>query len=136
MEPVLQVALDHMHLKRALLAAAEAVQGGADWLEAGTPLIKSEGMEVVRQLKKSFSGTTIVADLKTMDTGGFEVVIAAKAGADVVTVMGVIDDATIREAVRAARRYGGKVMVALRRGVHRAAGGNERPKVGVADLDM
>ena len=44
MEPVLQVALDHMHLKRALLAAAEAVEGGADWLEAGTPLIKSEGM--------------------------------------------------------------------------------------------
>src|SRR5881396_2262860 len=95
MEPVLQVALDHMHLKRALLAAAEAVEGGADWLEAGTPLIKSEGMEVVRQLKKTFPGTTIVADLKTMDTGAFEVEIAAKAGADVVTVMGVTDDATI-----------------------------------------
>src|SRR5947209_20014645 len=45
MEPVLQVALDHMHLKRALLAAKEAVEGGADWLEAGTPLVKSEGME-------------------------------------------------------------------------------------------
>ena len=42
MEPVLQVALDHMHLKRALLAAKEAVEGGADWLEAGTPLVKSE----------------------------------------------------------------------------------------------
>src|SRR5436190_970446 len=98
MEPVLQVALDHMHLKRALLAAAEAVEGGADWLEAGTPLIKSEGMEVVRQLKKTFPGTTIVADLKTMDTGAFEVEIAAKAGADVVTVMGVTDDATILEA--------------------------------------
>src|SRR5213594_1750100 len=66
MEPVLQVALDHMHLKRALLAAKEAVDGGADWLEAGTPLVKSEGIEVVRQLKKSFPGKTIVADLKTM----------------------------------------------------------------------
>src|SRR5207247_1667452 len=52
MEPVLQVALDHMHLKRALLAAAEAEQGGADGLEAGTPLIKSDGMEVVSQLEK------------------------------------------------------------------------------------
>src|SRR2546422_1028396 len=95
MEPVLQVALDHMHLKRALLAAKEAVDGGADWLEAGTPLVKSEGIEVVRQLKKSFPGKTIVADLKTMDTGAFEVEIAAKAGADVITVMGVTDDATI-----------------------------------------
>src|SRR2546425_517163 len=115
MEPVLQVALDHMHLKRALLAAKEAVDGGADWLEAGTPLVKSEGIEVVRQLKKSFPGKTIVADLKTMDTGAFEVEIAAKAGADVITVMGVTDDATILEAVRAARRYGSKIMVDLMR---------------------
>src|SRR5438876_12395464 len=99
MEPVLQVALDHMHLKRALPAAAEAVQGGADWLEAGTPLIKSEGMEVVRQLKKSFPGATIVAELKTMDTGAFEVEIAGKAGADVATVMGVTDDGRIFEAL-------------------------------------
>src|SRR5207237_3464820 len=105
MEPVLQVALDHMHLKRALLAAAEAVEGGADWLEAGTPLIKSEGMEVVRQLKKTFPGTSIGADARTMGTGAFEVEIAAKAGADVVTVMGVTDDATILEAVKAARPF-------------------------------
>src|SRR2546428_8946029 len=85
MEPVLQVALDHMHLKRALLAAKEAVDGGADWLEAGTPLVKSDGLEVVRQLKKSFPGKTIAADLKTMDTGAFEVEIAAKARADAIT---------------------------------------------------
>src|SRR2546429_8440727 len=130
MEPVLQVALDHMHLKRALLAAAEAVEGGADWLEAGTPLIKSEGMEVVRQLKKTFPGTTIVADLKTMDTGAFEVEIAAKAGADVVTVMGVTDDATILEAVKAARRYGGKIMGGLEGGTHKTAPGEEAEEAG------
>src|SRR5437867_12558780 len=104
MEPVLQVALDHMHLKRALLAAKEAVEGGADWLEAGTPLVKSEGIEVVRELQKSFPGKTIVADLKTMDTGAFEVEIAAKAGAVVITVRGSAYDATVREAVRGARR--------------------------------
>src|SRR5213082_1019878 len=136
MEPVLQVALDHMHLKRALLAAAEAVQGGADWLEAGTPLIKSEGMEVVRQLKKSVPGTTIVADLKTMDTGAFEVEIAAKAGADVVTVMGVTDDATILEAVKAARRYGAKIMVDLMRVPDKAARAKELEKLGVDYLNM
>src|SRR2546429_6196661 len=106
MEPVLQVALDPVHLKRGLLAAKEAVEGGADWIEAGTPLVKSEGMEVVRQLKKSFPGKTIVADLKTMDTGAFEVEIAAKAGADVITVMGVTDDATILEAGRGGPRDG------------------------------
>src|SRR2546430_14683758 len=130
MEPVLQVALDHMHLKRALLAAKEAVEGGADWLEAGTPLIKSEGMEVVRELKKSFPGRTIVADLKTMDTGAFEVEIAAKAGADVITVMGVTDDATILEAGRAARRAGSKSMGALCRAAPQAAPAKGREKRG------
>src|SRR2546425_1244856 len=136
MEPVLQVALDHMHLKRALLAAKEAVDGGADWLEAGTPLVKSEGIEVVRQLKKSFPGKTIVADLKAMDTGAFEVEIAAKAGADVITVMGVTDDATILEAVRAARRYGSKIMVDLMRVADKPARAKELEKLGVDYLNM
>src|SRR6266566_3470646 len=136
MEPVLQVALDHMHLKRALLAATEAVEGGADWLEAGTPLIKSEGIEVVRQLKKSFPGKTVVADLKTMDTGAFEVEIAVKAGADVVTVMGVTDDATILEAVKAARRYGAKIMVDLMRVADKPTRAKELEALGVDYLNM
>src|SRR2546425_9625989 len=136
MEPVLQVALDHMHRKRALLAAKEAVEGGADWLEAGTPLIKSEGMEVVRELKKSFPGKTIVADLKTMDTGAFETEIAAKAGADVITVMGVTDDATIEEAVKAARRYGAKIMVDLMRVPDKPKRAKELEKLGVDYLNL
>lgn len=136
MEPVLQVALDHMHLKRALVAAKEAVQGGADWIEAGTPLIKSEGMEAVRQLKKAVPGKTVVADLKTMDTGAFEVEIAAKAGADVVTVMGVTDDATILEAVRAARRYGAKTMIDLMRVADKPARAKQLEKLGVDYLNM
>src|SRR5256886_12121322 len=138
MEPVLEVALDQMHLKRALLAAKEAGGGGADWLEGGAPLIKSEGMEVVREVKKSFPGVTIVADLKTMDTGAFEVEIAAKAGADVITVMGVTDDATILEAGKEGRRQRAKVMVDLQRvpdeaaGAerHRTLGGGHRKKPG------
>src|SRR2546427_9087991 len=136
MEPVLQVALDHMHRKRALLAAKEAVDGGADWLEAGTPLIKSEGMEVVRELKKSCPGKKIVADLKTMDTGAFETEIAAKAGADVITVMGVTDDATSLEAVKAARRYGAKIMVDLMRVPDKPARAKELEKLGVDYLNM
>ncbi len=40
MEPILQVALDFVDLSRALRAAGEAVEGGAVWLEVGTPLLK------------------------------------------------------------------------------------------------
>jgi 3-hexulose-6-phosphate synthase/6-phospho-3-hexuloisomerase len=113
MQPVLQVALDLMHLKRALEIARESLEGGADWIEAGTPLIKSEGVECLRALKREFPGRTLVADMKTMDVGAFEVEIAAKAGADVVTVLGLSDDGTISESVLAARKYGAAVMLDL-----------------------
>lgn len=107
----LQVALDLMQLSRTVPIAHEAVDGGADWIEAGTPLIKSEGAEAVRVLRKEFPGRTIIADTKTMDTGSFEVEIMAKAGANIVTVLGLADDATIEEAVMAGRKYGAEIMV-------------------------
>jgi orotidine-5'-phosphate decarboxylase len=103
MKPVLQVALDLVHGDRALRIAADAVKGGADWIEAGTPLIKSEGMDIVRELKKAFPKQTIVADMKTIDVGGAEVEIAAKSGADVVVVLGVSSNPTITEAILSAR---------------------------------
>ncbi|HTT15535.1 MAG TPA: 3-hexulose-6-phosphate synthase [Thermoplasmata archaeon] len=111
--PVLQVALDFENLSRALPAAREAVEGGADWVEAGTPLIKSEGLDAVRELKKAFPDRRIVADMKVMDTGAFEVEIAAKAGADLVTILGAADDDTIADGVRGGELYGAEVMVDL-----------------------
>ncbi|MCJ7607303.1 MAG: orotidine 5'-phosphate decarboxylase [Thermoplasmata archaeon] len=113
MKPVVQVALDFVHGRRALAVATEAVRGGVEWIEAGTPLIKSEGMDIVRQLKKTFPDKTIVADMKTIDVGGAEVEMAAKAGADIVVVLGLSSDPTITEAVLSARQYGSKVMVDL-----------------------
>ena len=77
-KPVLQVALDLYNIPRVLKIAKESLKGGADWLEAGTPLIKSEGMEAVRQLKRECKGATVVADLKTMDVGGMEADLAAR----------------------------------------------------------
>ncbi len=110
--PVLQVALDFIILERAIKAAEEALRGGADWLEVGTPLIKSEGMQAIREIKRRFHRVT-VADLKTMDVGRVEVEMAAKSGADIVTVLAVADDATIEDSVKAARKYGAKIMVDL-----------------------
>jgi len=109
--PSLQLALDLMQLSRSIVIAREAVEGGADWIEVGTPLIKSEGAEAVRALRREFPGRKIVADTKTMDVGGFEVEIMAKAGADIITVLGLADDSTVEEAVMAGRKYGAEVMV-------------------------
>ena len=111
--PILQVALDLLELPRALTIAEEAVQGGADWIEAGTPLIKSEGMEAVRALRDRFPTHPIVADMKIADTGTIEVEMAAKAGASIVCILGDADDVVIREAVRAARLYGIRLMADL-----------------------
>lgn len=112
-EPILQVALDLIDLPRALRVAKEAIRGGAQWLEAGTPLIKSEGLNAVRALKRSFPKHTLVADMKTMDTGAFEVEMAAKAGADVIIILGAATNETIKEAIRAAKKYGSEIMVDL-----------------------
>ena len=105
------MALDLMQTGRAVPIARESVAGGADWLEVGTPLIKSEGAESIRTLRREFPGVKIVADTKTMDVGSLEVEIVAKAGADIVTILGLSDDSTIEEGVSAARKYGAEIMV-------------------------
>lgn len=113
MEPVLQLALDYVNLDRAMKAAREAVQGGVDWLEAGTPLIKSEGLEAVRALRREFPSLTVVADMKVMDAGRVETEAAAKAGADVIHVLGAASDSTIEECVQTAGRYDARISVDL-----------------------
>jgi len=111
--PQLQVAIDERYLKDAIPIAEKAYKGGADIIEAGTPLIKSEGLNAVRQLRKSCPNATVLADLKTFDTGWLETELAVEAGADIVTVMGATDDYTIKDAVGAAKKYNVKVMVDL-----------------------
>ncbi len=112
-KPILQVALDLLELDRAVQIALEAADGGADWIEAGTPLIKSEGMDAVRELKKALPDKKIVADMKTVDTGAMEVEMAAKAGASIVAMLATSDDSTITDALRGARQYGVEIMVDL-----------------------
>jgi 3-hexulose-6-phosphate synthase/6-phospho-3-hexuloisomerase len=109
--PILQLALDLINLPHTLEIAKHAVEGGVDWIEVGTPLIKSEGMGAVRTIKRMFPKMPIVADMKTLDVGGLEVEMAAKAGANIICIMGVSDDSTILESIRAAKKYGAALMV-------------------------
>ena len=104
--PVVQLALDFLNLEQALRAAAEALPAGIPWVEAGTPLIKSEGLEAVRRLRAAHPQATVVADMKVMDAGRTEVEAAKKAGADVVMVLAAATDATIRDCVDAGRHLG------------------------------
>ena len=114
MSVILQVALDLLNAHRAIAIARDSIKGDSScWLEAGTPLIKSEGMDIVRKFKQTFPGKTIVADMKTMDTGALETEMASKAGADVICILGASDNSTIQDALKSARKYGSKIMVDL-----------------------
>jgi len=112
-KPVLQIALDLTDLFEAVELAVKVSSTftcKSIWFEAGTPLIKSWGRLAVKAIKEA-TGCFTVADAKIMDTGGLEAEILFKAGADAVTVLGVADNETIREALNKAREYG-KVLIA------------------------
>ena len=132
----LQVALDFVELPRALEVAAAAVAGGADYIEAGTPLIKSEGLDAVRKLREMFPNHTIIADMKTMDAGNTEAEAAAKAGANVMTVLAAAPQSTIRECVEAGRHYGLDVAVDLLGVPDPLAFAERAAQLGVAWLDV
>jgi 3-hexulose-6-phosphate synthase len=108
--PIVQLSLDLTSLDEALDTATIGVDAGVDWLEAGTPLLLSEGLRAVEALRARFPDQPLVADLKTMDGGYLEAEMMAKAGADLVVVMGRAHEATIRRVVDAGRDFGIKVM--------------------------
>ena len=106
----LQLALDMMELPEAL-AMAEQVESEIDIIEIGTPFIVREGIRAVTAFKKAFPHRRVLADLKIMDAGEHEARMAIEAGADLVTVLGVADDATIRGTLAVARNSGCEVLV-------------------------
>src|SRR5688500_7872254 len=110
MKPIVQISLDLTSVEEALETAEVACRAGADWLEAGTPLIIAEGMHGVRELRKAFPAHPVVADLKTMDGGWLEAQMMARAGATHVVVMGQAHRETVELVVRAGSDFGVKVM--------------------------
>ncbi|GAB4542094.1 MAG: hypothetical protein Tsb0014_34550 [Pleurocapsa sp.] len=101
----IQVALDLLSLEKAL-NLLEDVAPHIDIIEAGTPLIKQEGLKVVEAFKQQYPDKLVFADMKTMDAGELEAEMAFKAGADFATVLAVANDATIKGAIAAAKKYG------------------------------
>jgi 3-hexulose-6-phosphate synthase len=108
----LQLALDQISLDQAVEAVSET-QDLIDIVEIGTPFIIKEGLAAVAAMKKRFARLTVVADLKIVDGGAYESRIAFEAGADIVTVLALAYEVTVREAVREARKQGGSIMVDL-----------------------
>lgn len=100
----LQLAMDTLDGNEALKLAA-SVAPYADILEAGTPLIKSVGINIVRKLKSAHPEKIVLADLKSSDVGAYEANMAFTAGADIVTTQGITTLATICEVQREADKW-------------------------------
>lgn len=108
----LQVALDQLDLE----SACDLIEEIAPWIdivEAGTPLLKYVGAKRAIPALSRAARKPILADLKTMDAGAYEVEFAVKCGANFVTVLGVSDDETVLGALNEAHRHGIKCQVDL-----------------------
>ncbi|TKI02826.1 3-keto-L-gulonate-6-phosphate decarboxylase UlaD [Martelella alba] len=112
MTPLLQLALDHTRLDKALLTA-DLVAGQVDIIEAGTILCISEGIGAVAELRKHYPDHTLVADLKVADAGDTLARQAFNAGADWMTVICAAPLATMETALDVAKARQGDIQIEL-----------------------
>ena len=113
MEPVLQIALDLVDLDDAMRIANEAVATGyVDWIEVGTPLIKSEGLHAVRKIKENFPGKRIVVDMDVI-SHPLEFEAAMNTGADIILISGTAPENIVEKCVKESRKAGVEIMVDL-----------------------
>ncbi|KQO81637.1 3-hexulose-6-phosphate synthase [Frigoribacterium sp. Leaf263] len=131
----LQFAMDTLTTEAALELAAAAAPS-VDIIELGTPLIKAEGFRAITAIKEAHPDKIVFADLKTMDAGELEAGEAFKAGADLVTVLGVAGDSTIAGAVKAAKAHGKGIVVDLIGVSDKAARAKEVVALGAEFVEM
>ncbi len=98
-----QISVDVPTLDQGFAVAAAALAGGATIVEMGTPLLKNEGIaHVVPAFRQKFPGALLLADLKTMDGGGFEARAVYSGGGNIVDFLALagVDTAKAICAVR------------------------------------
>ncbi|MCD8848803.1 3-hexulose-6-phosphate synthase [Staphylococcus arlettae] len=106
----LQLAIDLLNKEEAA-ELANKVKDYVDIVEIGTPIVINEGLPAVQHLNDNIDDVKVLADLKIMDAADYEVSQAVKFGADVVTVLGVAEDASIKGAVEEAHKHGKELLV-------------------------
>ena len=103
-----QVALDFGTIDDAK-AILEDIVDYVDIVEVGA-ISTDFGFAALTELKKAFPGPEYLSDIKIADGGGYFADMAHGYGADYVTVLGCVEDATIISALKAAEKTGIKVV--------------------------
>ncbi|MEM3291279.1 MAG: orotidine 5'-phosphate decarboxylase / HUMPS family protein [Saccharolobus sp.] len=99
----LQIALDFIDINDAIKIVNQVKDFENEIIEIGTPLLKATGIEGIKKIRKIVSDKIVLADTKTADAGDVEVEIAKLGEANIMTVLGIMDNSTISSAVKKAR---------------------------------
>lgn len=104
--PYLEIAFDIPDWRRVEGVVRALPRSDAIIIEAGTPLIKRYGVEVVQKIHQMRPETVVLADLKTLDTGNLEARMAGDATADVVGCSGLAPLRTIEKFIEECKKVG------------------------------
>jgi 3-hexulose-6-phosphate synthase len=106
------MALDSLDFD-ATVNLATLVAPHVDIFEIGTPCIKHNGINLVKELRARFPNHLLLVDLKTMDAGEYEATPFYAAGADICTVLGVSGLATCTGVIKAAKAHNAEAQIDL-----------------------
>jgi bifunctional enzyme Fae/Hps len=104
--PYLEVALDIPDWRRVEGIIRALPRSDAIIIEAGTPLIKRYGVEVIQKIHQLRPESVVIADLKTLDTGNLEARIAGDATADVISFSGLAPINTMEKFMEECKKIG------------------------------
>jgi len=104
--PYLQVAMDLVDMGKVAQVLNALPDNDHLIIEAGTPLIKRFGLNVISEIRKIRKNAFIIADMKILDTGNLEARMAADASADAVVISGLAPTSTLEKAIAEARKVG------------------------------
>src|SRR6187455_2343961 len=108
-------------VEQGLRVAGAALAGGITIVEMGTPLLKNEGVSnVVPAFRRKFPDALLLADMKTMDGGGFEARAVYAGGGNIIDFLALAGADTA------------KAICAVRDEFRRA--GPELPRLAFADI--
>ncbi|MDR3062612.1 MAG: bifunctional 5,6,7,8-tetrahydromethanopterin hydro-lyase/3-hexulose-6-phosphate synthase [Methanobrevibacter sp.] len=104
--PYLQVALDLDNADTMEQIIAQIPDKERILLEAGTPLVKRFGVDIISKIRELRPNAFIIADLKTLDVGRIEVKMAADQTADAIAISGLGTIESIEKAIQEAQKQG------------------------------
>ena len=105
----LQINFDHGK-RHEVIHAADVLAGHTDIIEIGYPELVTFGLDVVKEIHEAHPDLELCVDAKVFHGGSGITRRCFEAGASIVTVLASAPNPVIKQMVKHAREYGGKIM--------------------------